>query len=295
MDSSGEEGQGSWLGDSEVGDGSGFGFETPDVRIPALRIEDLRIPRFVSDSDSEDDEDGCDTVDLPRGSTVNGGLFDDLDFLRSWYCLHSGDRRAINEDFERGGVNRRAEDEREALSMVFDGVEELLMVSSEENSGGGSVQLDGNIERELLLAANNLERILVTDHHVEGDSSAAARDDHFGADIYDTIVGLLADDNLSWRGSPPAARSVVDNLPTVVLAEEDLGNNENVVCVVCTDDIPLQEKVKKLPCSHCFHGECILQWLSIRNSCPLCRFELPTDDSEYEQRRNQRASHSDEA
>ncbi|KAH0851031.1 hypothetical protein HID58_095031 [Brassica napus] len=43
------------------------------------------------------------------------------------------------------------------------------------------------------------------------------------------------------------------------------------------------ETVKKLPCGHCYHGNCILPWLGTRNSCPVCRFQLKTDDAEYEE------------
>lgn len=42
--------------------------------------------------------------------------------------------------------------------------------------------------------------------------------------------------------------------------------------------------------STCKHfSECILPWLEKTNSCPLCRYELKTDDPRYERRRAERA------
>ena len=51
----------------------------------------------------------------------------------------------------------------------------------------------------------------------------------------------------------------------------------------------LGEKVTRLPCAHIFHTECVVDWL--RNhacTCPICRYELPTDDPMYEAGRAER-------
>eukprot|EP00961_Rhodomonas_salina_P058301 783473-Rhodomonas_salina.1 len=37
----------------------------------------------------------------------------------------------------------------------------------------------------------------------------------------------------------------------------------------------------RMPCGHYFAHEGLLQWLNQNNTCPVCRFEIPTVDEEY--------------
>ncbi|RID43973.1 hypothetical protein BRARA_I00804 [Brassica rapa] len=83
------------------------------------------------------------------------------------------------------------------------------------------------------------------------------------------------------RGAPPAAKSAIEALETFEVGSEE--KMMVVVCAVCKDGMVIGETVKKLPCGHCYHGNCILPWLGTRNSCPVCRFQLKTDDAEYEE------------
>ncbi|KAF5818084.1 putative transcription factor C2H2 family [Helianthus annuus] len=100
---------------------------------------------------------------------------------------------------------------------------------------------------------------------------------------YEMLFGQFLDSDSSSSGRPPASITVVENLSSVVITDEGFENN--TVCAVCKDEIGVGLIAKKLPCDHLYHGDCILPWLGIRNTCPVCRYELLTDDPEYERRK----------
>lgn len=54
--------------------------------------------------------------------------------------------------------------------------------------------------------------------------------------------------------------------------------DEKECCVVCREKMVKWRDVCGMPCGHLFHWSCILPWLRRRNTCPCCRFELPSDD-----------------
>lgn len=87
--------------------------------------------------------------------------------------------------------------------------------------------------------------------------------------------------NVSRRGPPPTSESFVNSLPRVIINENQKKSNELVPCAVCKDPMLLGSEAIQLPCFHLYHPCCILPWLARRNSCPLCRYELPTDGVDY--------------
>nr|XP_016474890.1 PREDICTED: E3 ubiquitin-protein ligase RING1-like [Nicotiana tabacum] len=84
-----------------------------------------------------------------------------------------------------------------------------------------------------------------------------------------------AENDLNRYGTLPASKSAVEGLPSIKVNEELL-KSELAQCVVCKDDFELGLDVKQLPCKHVYHEGCILSWLELHNSCPVCRYELPT-------------------
>ncbi|XP_073010296.1 uncharacterized protein [Typha latifolia] len=191
--------------------------------------------------------------------TSDGQIDESFGLPLCWDCLQFEEqRRDPNEDFEWEEIDGRDHDGGE----------------QEEEEEVDAIR---NLEWEVLLDMNSLGRNPMD----ADDGEAYFVDDHDDFESYEVLSGEFADYEIALKGGPPAAKSAVESLPSVVLTKEDFARDE-MHCAVCKDGILIEERVKRLPCSHHYHEECILPWLGIRNSCPLCRYELPTDDPEYE-------------
>ena len=45
---------------------------------------------------------------------------------------------------------------------------------------------------------------------------------------------------------------------------------------VWEEDQPLASQAQKPPCAHLYHFYCIVTWLEMHNSCPVCCFQIPS-------------------
>ncbi|KAL1803590.1 hypothetical protein DCAR_0935286 [Daucus carota subsp. sativus] len=131
------------------------------------------------------------------------------------------------------------------------------------------------------LRAGGANTQFVFDNHPYGGEGFPANmgDDYFMGEGLEQ----LAEDDPEQYGTPPASRTAVEGLPDVVVDDKLLGSY-SAQCAVCHDDFEKDMVVKQMPCKHVYHSECLLPWLELHNSCPVCRYELPTDDPDYENR-----------
>ncbi|KZV31835.1 hypothetical protein F511_25948 [Dorcoceras hygrometricum] len=72
-------------------------------------------------------------------------------------------------------------------------------------------------------------------------------------------------------GMVPTRDSSIESLNITTAKEEQS-------CPICLEDFDLGCQVVSMPCSHVFHEECIKMWLRYSHYCPLCRFEMPTNN-----------------
>ncbi|KAJ3669368.1 hypothetical protein LUZ60_011318 [Juncus effusus] len=87
----------------------------------------------------------------------------------------------------------------------------------------------------------------------------------------DLLLQHLAETDPNRYGSPPAKPSAIEALPSVAISEE-------LSCSVCLEEFEMGEKGKEMPCKHKFHESCILKWLELHSSCPVCRFEIEGEE-----------------
>ncbi|XP_020361392.1 E3 ubiquitin-protein ligase RNF115-like isoform X2 [Oncorhynchus kisutch] len=73
-------------------------------------------------------------------------------------------------------------------------------------------------------------------------------------------------------GPPPAEKEMISSLPTVNVSQEQ--TDSRLECPVCREEYSMGESVKQLPCLHYFHSDCIVPWLELHDTCPVCRKSL---------------------
>ena len=90
------------------------------------------------------------------------------------------------------------------------------------------------------------------------------------------------------------SQTKLQHLPTVILTADDWYDPSNRECCICLEPTKLGLSLTRLPCAHLFHPTCIQDWLTSQSqqkqyaTCPICRYELETTNSEMEKGRKRR-------
>ncbi|KAK0740054.1 hypothetical protein B0T18DRAFT_490831 [Schizothecium vesticola] len=110
----------------------------------------------------------------------------------------------------------------------------------------------------------SLLRMLATIPAMGGDVSYTDQD-------LERILVHLWEHSQPPQGAPPASQAAIDALEVKDVDDKMLSAEGGARCVVCVEDLTKGEKVTALPCQHFFHGECVVPWLKMHNTCPSCR------------------------
>lgn len=93
----------------------------------------------------------------------------------------------------------------------------------------------------------------------------------------DTIVTQMLN-QMETSGPPPLSAQRINEIPNVQINAEEV--NRKIQCSICWDDFKIDETVRKLPCSHLYHENCIVPWLNLHSTCPICRKSLADDGND---------------
>lgn len=254
-----------------------------------------------------DEEDAEDEDDEESDSEVEAGLLE----LSDWESFDEEDEDEWEEvEFNEADLVVRF------LEAVDDGVDGDGEVAGEDreqdDAEGHTAQGEGSegnalVENNQARSRNVLPRSLrwrlqairrsLENYNAEAQLESPDFDTYIGnpgdyvdARGFEELLQQLIDTDNTRRGAPPAAKAAIDRLCSVKIQQENLENG-SALCAICKDVVALNEPAKQLPCMHLYHSACILPWLNARNSCPVCRYELPTDDPDYEEQRKGQSAH----
>ncbi|VFQ92174.1 unnamed protein product [Cuscuta campestris] len=97
-------------------------------------------------------------------------------------------------------------------------------------------------------------------------------------EFFEDVISSSSSNNNNNRSVPaPASRASIESLPIVFISRKHV--RSDLHCPVCKDKFEMGTEARTLPCDHLYHSDCIIPWLQQRNSCPVCRQEMPSERS----------------
>ena len=143
------------------------------------------------------------------------------------------------------------------------------------NSMGGIISnIAGPTISSLFSTTNNSNNIL------------SFLDNHNNDFQFNNLVNIIMSFESSLHGNPPASQKAMDSLPKIEINEENINNYKDITCNICLEGFQIGNIIRVLECKHEFHERCIITWLKSRNTCPVCRHELESNDPNYERRKH---------
>ncbi|TQD72902.1 hypothetical protein C1H46_041559 [Malus baccata] len=95
--------------------------------------------------------------------------------------------------------------------------------------------------------------------------------------VYRTYLSDIRDINMDVEDGGaepqfvPASKSSIEELERTIV-------NATTMCSICREEMMVGSEATRMPCSHLYHGDCIVEWLQRSRNCPLCRYSMPADE-----------------
>ncbi|KAL1195225.1 E3 ubiquitin-protein ligase SIRP1 [Cardamine amara subsp. amara] len=216
----------------------------------------LRRLEFGEDNNDDDDDDE---------SNNDTSSIDNV-----YHRLHRARRHGgeIDLDREFESILRRRRRSSGNILQLLQGIR--AGIASEYESSDDS----NNNNRVIMINPFNQSVDVQDQTHQNHSSSLTSLGDYFIGPGLDLLLQHLAENDPNRQGTPPARKEAVEALPTVKIMEPSLQ------CSICLDEFEKGIEAKEMPCKHKFHVRCIVPWLELHSSCPVCRFELPSSADE---------------
>ena len=105
---------------------------------------------------------------------------------------------------------------------------------------------------------------------------------------FENFINLIMQFESRLNRHPPASDNAIAKLSRIKIDGNNFENRyKGLTCNICLNQFELDECVVELDCKHGFHENCIIHWLKMNNTCPVCRSELESNNPEYERRKNE--------